>query len=130
MANDLNQCNFIGRCGQDPEIRYTPSGTAVANFTLAVNEQYKDKSDKVIQFTEWVRVTAWARLAEIIGEYCHKGDRLFISGRMKTRSWEDRDGNKRYTTEIHADKMQMLDTKKQDTRQEEQIEIPDDSIPF
>ena len=103
MANDLNQCNFIGRAGQDPEIRYAPSGTAVCNFSIAVGYKYKDEES-----TEWVRVVAFGKLAEIIGEYVHKGKQLFVSGRMQTRSWEDKDGNKRYTTEIIANNVQFL----------------------
>ena len=103
MANDLNQCNFIGRTGQEPEIRYAASGTAIANFSIAVGYKYKDNES-----TEWVRVVAFGKLAEIIGEYVGKGKQLFVSGRMQTRSWEDKDGNKRYTTEIVANDVQFL----------------------
>jgi single-strand DNA-binding protein len=103
MANDLNQCNFIGRTGQDPEIKYAPSGTAICNFSIAVGYKYKEEES-----TEWVRVVAFGKLAELIGEYVQKGKQLYVSGRMQTRSWEDKDGNKRYTTEIVANNVQFL----------------------
>lgn len=106
MANDLNQCNFIGRTGQDPEIRYAQSGTAIANFSIAVGYKYQDNES-----TEWVRVVAFGKLAEIIGEYVSKGKQLFVSGRMQTRSWDDKEGNKRYTTEIVANTIQFLGDK-------------------
>ena len=99
MANGLNQCNFIGNLGQDPEVRYTPSGKAVANLSLAVTFG---------ETTEWVRVTAWEKLAEIIGTYLKKGSKIYIGGRMQTRSWDDKGGVKRYTTEIIANQMLML----------------------
>ena len=102
MANDLNQCQFIGRLGQDPDIKYMPSGDPVANMSLACGWKGKDKEG-----TEWVRVVAFGKLAEIIGKYLKKGSQVYISGSMRTRSWE-KDGQKHYSTEIVADKMQML----------------------
>ena len=103
MANDLNQCNFIGRLGNDPEMRYAPSGTAVCNFSIAVGYKYKEEES-----TEWVRVVAFGKLAEIVGEYVRKGKQIFVSGRMQTNVWDDKDGNKRYTTEIIANNVQFL----------------------
>ena len=103
MANDLNQCNFIGRLGKDPETRYAASGTAVCNFSIAVGYKYKEEES-----TEWVRVTTFGKLAEIIAEYVSKGSQVFVSGRMKTNAWEDKDGVKRYTTEIIANTVQFL----------------------
>ena len=103
MANDLNQCNFIGRAGRDPETRYAASGTAVTNFSLAVGYKYKETES-----TEWVLVICFGKLAELVEQYVQKGKQLFVSGRMKTEQWEDRDGNKRYTTKIIADKVQFL----------------------
>ena len=103
MANDLNQCNFIGRVGKDPEVRYAASGTAVGNFSIAVGYKYKDTES-----TEWVRIVVFGKLAEIVGEYVTRGKQLFVSGRMQTRSWEDKDGAKRYTTEIIANDVQFL----------------------
>lgn len=106
--SDLNLCQFIGRLGGDPEIRYTPSGVAVANFTIAVGEKYKSKSGEQVENTEWIRCTAWRRLAEIIGEYLNKGKQVYVSGKWKTRKWDDKDGNTRYTTELQVEQMQML----------------------
>lgn len=102
MANDLNQCNFIGRLGRDPETRYQASGDAITSFSLAVGWKTKDKEG-----TEWVRIVAFGKLAEICGEYLRKGKQVYVSGRMRTREY-DKDGEKRYSTEIIADQMQML----------------------
>ena len=104
MANDLNQCNFIGRLGGDPEIRYRPEGGAVCSFSIAVGWKTKDKEG-----AEWVRIVAYDKLAEICGEYLRKGSKVFVSGRFKTRKWQDKDGVERYTTEIIANELQMLD---------------------
>ena len=102
-SNDLNACMFIGRAGRDPEIRYSQSGTAFVNFSLAVGYKYKDTES-----TEWVNVVAFGKLAELIGQYVNKGKQLFVSGRMQTEQWENKDGNDRYTTKIIADKVQFL----------------------
>lgn len=106
MANDLNQCNFIGRLGGDPEIRYRPEGGAVGNFSIACNWKTKDKEG-----SEWIRIVVYDKLAEICGEYLRKGSKIFVSGRFKTRKWTDKDGIERYTTEIVANEMQMLDSR-------------------
>jgi len=103
MSNDVNQCNFIGRLGKDPETRYASNGDAICNFSIACGWKSKEKEG-----TEWVPVTAFGKLAEICGQYLKKGSQVFISGRFTTRSWDDKDGNKRYMTEIRADQMQML----------------------
>lgn len=109
MANDLNQCNFIGRLGKDPEVKYMPSGKAVANISIAVGKSWKDKdSGEKKESTEWVPVVAFGRLAEIIGEYLTKGSQVFISGSFQTRKWQDKSENDRYTTEIIASELQML----------------------
>ena len=112
MSNDLNQCNFIGRLGKSPEVAFMPNGDAVCNFTIAVGEQYKDKqTGQKVENTNWVRVVAFRRLAEIIGEYLNKGSKIYISGKFRERKWQDKDGQDRYTTEIIASNMQMLDSK-------------------
>ena len=103
----LNQCNFIGRLGRDPETRYTQSGKAVASFSIACSEKRGGEGA-----TEWVNVVAWEKLAEICGQYLVKGSLVFISGRIQTRKWQDQNGNDRYTTEIVAREMKMLDGKK------------------
>jgi single-strand DNA-binding protein len=112
MSNDLNHCSFIGRLGRDPETRYLPNGDAVTNFSIAVGESWKNKeTGEINESVEWVRVTAWRKLGEICGEYLKKGAQVYVSGKMKTREWEQ-DGVKRYTTEVVIDKMQMLGGKK------------------
>ena len=128
----INQCNFIGRLGRDPEIRYTQSGKAVASFSIACSEKRGGE-----ETTEWVNVVAWEKLAEICGQYLVKGSLVFISGRMQTRKWQDKDGGTRYTTEIVAREMQMLSPKgearQEGTSREEWKEPPpmgDDSVPF
>lgn len=110
MATDLNLCQFIGRLGKDPEIRYTASGDAVASFSIAVNKSWTRGSDKE-QRTTWVNVVAFRKLAEIMGKYLHKGSRIYVSGEFSVRTWEDKEGARRYTTEIIANQMQMLDEK-------------------
>ncbi len=107
----LNKATLIGRLGGDPEVRYTQSGTAVANFTVATSERWKDKDGQQQEQTEWHRIVAFARLGEICGEYLSKGSQVYIEGRIQTRSWDDKDGNKRYTTEIVAREMKMLGSK-------------------
>ena len=105
----INKVILIGRLGQDPEVRYTPSGVAVANFSIATSEEWTDKdSGEKKERTEWHRIVAWRRLGEICGEYLSKGRQVYVEGRLQTRSWDDRDGNKRYTTEIVASDVQFL----------------------
>ena len=104
----INQCNFIGRLGRDPETKYTASGEAVCNFSLACSEQWKDKQGNKQEKTEWVNVVIWGKLGEIAGQYLQKGSLCFISGKMTTRKWQDKDGSTRYTTEIVAREMKML----------------------
>ena len=136
----VNKVILLGNLGRDPEVRYTPSGAAVANFTIATSEEWRDKdSGEKQERTEWHRVVAWRRLGEICGEYLHKGSQVYIEGRLQTKSWEDREGNKRYTTEIVAQNMQMLGSPRKEGKtksveerypDEEPISIPDDDIPF
>ena len=109
--SSLNKVMIIGRLGQDPEVRYTQSNTAVASITVATSERYTDKNGEKQETTEWHRVVAWGRLAEICQQYLKKGSLAYFEGPMQTREWEDKDGVKRYTTEIKALTMQMLDTK-------------------
>ena len=108
MARGVNKAILIGNLGADPELRYTSSGTAVCNFSVATTETYKDRDGNQVENTEWHRIVAWARLAEICGEYLKKGRQVYIEGQIQTRSWEDQDGNTKYTTEIKAREMQML----------------------
>jgi single-strand DNA-binding protein len=104
----LNKVLLIGNLGADPELSYTPNGTAKATMRLATREAWTGKDGQKGERTEWHRVIVWGRLAEICGQYLAKGREVFIEGRLQTRSWEDRDGNKRWTTEVIASGMQML----------------------
>lgn len=103
MSNDLNQCNFIGRLGNDPEARFLPDGTAVTSISIAVGWKSRDKEG-----AEWVPVTAFGKLAEIMSQYLKKGSQVYISGRFKTDKYQAQDGSDRYSTKIIADRMQML----------------------
>lgn len=135
----LNQCNFIGRCGSDPEVKTLQSGKSVANVSIACSEKYGKGEDKK-EVTEWVKLIFWEKLAEIVGSYVHKGSMLFVSGKMQTRSWENKDGVKQYTTEIVVNQMKMLDSKRDgggggsDAPPKEsdapKEPIPQDDIPF
>lgn len=104
----VNKVILVGNLGRDPEMRHTQGGQSVANFTLATTERWKDRDGQQQESTEWHRVVAWGRLAEICTEYLSKGRQVYIEGRIQTRDWEDKEGNKRYTTEIIANNMQML----------------------
>ena len=108
MARGVNKVILIGNLGGDPEIRYTSSGTAVANFSIATTERWNTQGGEKEERTEWHRIVAFGRLGEICGEYLSKGKPVYIEGRIQTRTWDDRDGNKRTTTEIVASSMQML----------------------
>lgn len=104
----INKAILVGNLGAEPEIRYTQSGTQVASFTVATTERFKGKDGQMQENTEWHRIVAWNRLAEICGEYLHKGSRVYIEGKIQTRKWQDQSGNDRYTTEIVAREMKML----------------------
>jgi single-strand DNA-binding protein len=109
MARGVNKVIVVGNLGQDPETRYMPSGSAVTNLRVATNESWKDKqTGEQKDRTEWHRVAMFGRLAEIAAEYLRKGSQVYIEGKLRTRKWQDKDGNDRYTTEIVADEMQML----------------------
>lgn len=110
--SSLNKAMIIGRLGQDPDVRYTQSNTAVANMSIATSERYKDKSGEWKETTEWHRVVAWGRTAEICQEYLKKGSQVYVEGPIQTRQWEDKEGQTRYTTEIKALTLTMLDSKK------------------
>ena len=105
----LNKAMIIGNLGRDPEMRYTPSGQAVTQFTVAVNRNYKDAQGERQEETEWFRVVAWGQQAEFAAEYLRKGAKVFVEGRIQTRQWEGQDGQKRYTTELVANTIQNLE---------------------
>jgi single-strand DNA-binding protein len=104
----VNKVILIGNLGRDPEVRHTTGGTAVANFTMATTERWNDPSGERKERTEWHRIVLWAKQAEIAGEYLRKGQQVYIEGSLQTREWTDRDGNKRYTTEVRGQRMMML----------------------
>jgi single-strand DNA-binding protein len=106
----VNKVILIGRLGQDPEVRYTPSGQAVANFTMATSENWTGKDGQKQERTEWHRIVVWGRLAELCKDYLRKGRQVYIDGKLQTRSWDDKEGKKRYTTEIVANTVQFLGT--------------------
>jgi single-strand DNA-binding protein len=141
MANDLNQCSFIGRLGKDVELRFTPSGEAVANIALAVGSEWRDKSGNKQEATEWVNVSVYGKLAEVCAEYLGKGYQVYVQGRLKTEKWQDKTtGADRYSTRINADKVQFIGEKKEKAQpapHQEQHEPPmtdfdamPDDIPF
>lgn len=109
MTKGLNKCSFIGNLGADPEVKYMPSGDAVASFSIGVSEKWTDKTTgQKKEKTEWVRVVTFRKLAEIVSEYLRKGSQVYIEGKIQTKKWQDQSGNDRYTTEIVANEMLML----------------------
>jgi single-strand DNA-binding protein len=132
----VNKVILVGNLGRDPEIRYTTGGQAVANFTIATSESYTNKEGEKQETTEWHRIVAWGRLAEICGEYLTKGRMVYVEGALQTRSWEDKEGNTRRTTEIVARNMQILSPAGSRTEQPQtkgsgeagDFEIDDDSF--
>ena len=133
MAKDLNQCNFIGRLGGSVELRHLPNGDPVASFSIAVGDSWKDKtSGEKQESVEWVRIVAWRQLADVCAKYLEKGSQVFISGRLQTRKYKDKDGQDKYTTEIIADRMQMLGGKPAGDKPPKPGEFDgmSDSVPF
>jgi len=143
----VNKAILVGRLGRDPEVRYTSSGTPVANFSLATDESWTDQNGERQRRTEWHQIVVWRRLAEICERYLRKGRLVFIEGQIQTREWEDRDGNRRRTTEIVARNMQMLGSRSDEmgmgstaqrpsspasepAQPSQEVEITDDDIPF
>lgn len=118
----INKVILVGNVGKDPEVRHLDSGVAVASFPLATSETYKGKDGQKVTNTEWHNIVIWRGLAEVVEKYVKKGSSLYIEGKIRTRAWDDKDGNKRYTTEIIADNMQMLGAKQS---QEESASAPE-----
>jgi single-strand DNA-binding protein len=140
MARGINKAIIIGTLGADPDLRSTPGGNSIANLSMATNERWRDKqTGETKERTEWHRVVMFQRLAEIAGEYLRKGSKVYIEGKLQTRKWKDRDGNDRWTTEIVANEMQMLDSRGEpgSSRQERATPVADehsigleDDVPF
>jgi single-strand DNA-binding protein len=126
----VNKALLIGRLGGDPEVRYAPSGAAVANFTVATSENWKDKDGQRQEKTEWHKIVVFGNLAKVCGDYLHKGKQVYIEGRIQTRKWEDKDGINRWTTEIVANQMQMLGNKDDaPSNTSSEIDPPADDVP-
>ena len=140
MASGVNKVILVGNLGQDPTIRALEGGTKVATFTLATTESYVDREKNRQERTEWHRIVVWAKQAEIAGEYLRKGKQVYVEGSLQTREWTDRDGNKRYTTEVRAQRFQMLGSRgdaprevpeePQTTAAEPESGYDEDDIPF
>ncbi len=127
MARGVNKVILVGNLGKDPEVRFIPSGSAVANITVATTESWKDKqTGEKQEKTEWHRVVFFNRLAEIVGEYLKKGSQIYIEGRLQTRKWQGQDGQDRYTTEIVANEMQMLGSR---SGGDTAWNVPENSVP-
>lgn len=119
----INKVILVGRVGKDPEVRHLDNNMVVARFTLATNETFKKNGEKVTN-TEWHNIVVWRTLAEIAGKYVKKGTMLYVEGKIRNRSWDDKDGNKRYTTEIDADNFQMLSSRNDDSQAGSGMNIP------
>jgi single-strand DNA-binding protein len=142
--SSLNKALLIGRLGRDPDIRYTTDGTPVANFSLATSESWTDKSGTRQERTEWHNIVAWRRLADLAKRYLSKGKQVYVEGRIQTREWDDRDGNKRRSTEVIASQMVLLGSRSdsstsppepeqappEQAAESGSMEITDDDIPF
>lgn len=115
MSKGVNKVILIGNLGEDPELRYISSGDAVCNMSLATNESYTDSDGNEVQKTEWHDVVAWGRLGEVCNEYLDKGSQVYFEGKLQSRSWEDDDGNTRYSTEVKAQEMMFLDSNRNGT---------------
>jgi single-strand DNA-binding protein len=133
----VNKVILVGNLGKDPEVRYLDSGVAVANFSLATTENYKNKEGERVSQTEWHNIVFWRGLAEVAEKYLKKGDSVYVEGKIRTRKWEDKEGNTRYSTEILADNMTMLgkknskETLNQELSSNEKLESNDqDDLPF
>lgn len=111
MARGVNKVILIGNLGSDPELKYTPEGVPVVNFSLATSESWNNREGTRQERTEWHRIVMWRKLAEIAGKYLRKGSKIYVEGKLQTRSWDDQNGQKRYTTEVVANEMQMLDAR-------------------
>lgn len=137
MANGVNKVILVGNLGKDPDIQTFDSGVKKASFSLATSEEYKDKEGNKVQQTEWHNIVLWRGLADVAEKYLNKGNQVYIEGKIKTRSWEDKDGNKRYITEIVGDNMTMLGGRKQQNGENVEMSSPDipeaegeDDLPF
>ena len=126
----VNKVILVGNLGKDPEVRYLDSGVAVANFSLATTESYKNKEGERVSQTEWHNIVLWRGLAEVAEKYLKKGSSVYVEGKIKNRKWEDKDGNTRYNTEILADNMTMLGSKPSPDSSQSIASADTDDLPF
>ena len=127
----VNKAILIGNLGKDPELKYTTSGKAVCNFSLATSERWKDKSDEKQEKTTWHNIVAWGKQAEIIKEFLTKGNQVYIEGRIENRSYDDKDGNKKYISEVVVQSLQFVGGKATTpTTKNKEAQPPDDDLPF
>ena len=128
MASSLNKAILIGRLGKDPETKFTQGGVAISKFSIATDEEWKDRNGEKQKKTEWHNVVAWRRLAEICNQFLVKGKQVYVEGRIETKKWEDKEGNERRTTQIAADKMIMLSG--EGKKEEKKVVEDDDAVVF
>jgi single-strand DNA-binding protein len=132
----VNKVTIVGRVGQDPELKFTPSGAAVCNFSVATSERYKDKSENWQEKTEWHRVVVWGKLAEVCNQKLSKGDKVYLEGKLEYRQWDDKNGVKHTSAEVKVTTMEVMESKKNDTgskKEEVQEDLPTfaaDDVPF
>lgn len=126
--SSVNKCYLLGRLGKDPELRETGGGGAVCNFSVATSESWTDKDGQKQEKTEWHRIVAFGKLSEICSKYLSKGSQCFVEGKLQTRSWEDKNGNKKYTTEILASSVQFIGSNSSNV--DKSVDNDDDEIPF
>lgn len=124
MSRGINKVILVGNLGKDPEVQYLDNNTALARFSLATSDSYKNREGQRVDTTEWHNIVLWRGLAEVAEKYLKKGGKVYIEGKLKTRSWDDKDGNKRYTTEIVGDQLVMLDGKEQSQGGYQQVPPP------
>lgn len=139
MSGSVNKVILVGNLGKDPEVRHLENGTAVASFPLATSENYKDKNGERVSTTDWHNIVLWRGLAEVSEKYLKKGDKIYVEGKLKTRSWQDQEGNTKYTTEVVADNMTMLgkasegSSSSNTNNSSSEVSLPDsdtDDLPF
>jgi single-strand DNA-binding protein len=111
MSKDLNLCQFIGRIGKEIELRYSANGQAVANFSIACGDDYKDKNGAKVEQTNWVNIVMFGKVAELVNQYCGKGSKIYVSGKQVTRKWTNNEGKDQYSTEVVCNEIQFLDSK-------------------
>ena len=132
QRNSLNKVMLVGHVGADPDVRYTPKGTAISNFNLATNDSHKDDKGEWVENTEWHKLVFWGKKAEFTEQYVKKGSLILVEGRLQTRNWDDKEGNKHYVTEVVGDRLTLLGSnqQKRQNTQPEDVDEPEEDLPF